>query len=541
MTDNTTRSQSSRGSKASTSAQPISGTSSDNPLISVKHKYALELKSLKELFYPEWDEDSLIMALQEVEFDIDAAIERISQGHAGMWHEVKKEHTKEKSSSPAPTPHSAGQVTGTNGTIKANGETVAAPGRGGLAPRGGFRGARGGGVAGRGGRGGGRGGRGGFSGSSRGKPSPSPDVSLDGGPTDSNADGALSGAVWGDAPPQDEQPSEITGGWGDDTSPSAEKSAEAQSKVNGRGEPTEITSSAPSSSATQKPVEKRASPSKSRPANLPTAAPAHAPTSTPPVTSAAQQSKAKPTSWAAVVKPAPPPEPKVVPQNSANKVQEQVAPKPVSKVITPPPKPSDVVSSLPVQASAEFPAPARESTEAKRLPPGLKQPAPPTSVMLKPANPATAPSPQPAIVPQGATASQPRKALKQDVAVVMPVPDLAEKLASVGVGVKFGTVDSQEAPRKPAVQPQVVGPNVAVAPATSPQVAPSIPQKSAPTPPPSAPAQQSRTASPQRAPIQELAQSPGLPLAITEQLAIVDSSESEPVEVPSLEGGAPLE
>ncbi|KAJ3343772.1 hypothetical protein HDU93_006689 [Gonapodya sp. JEL0774] len=456
-------------------------------------RYAHELKSLKELFYPEWDEDSLIMVFQEVEFDMDAAIERISQGLDASQRVATPKgdflpFNYNSSTSGNFQPHAAGPLGQQNGAMKTNGDiALGTTARGGLAPRGGYRGSRGGGVAGRAGRGGRGGGRGGYTGTVRSKPSSSPDVPSDGSPSDGPSDVALAAATgvpWGEVALQEDHSTEVTGGWGDDSVVDP-----PQGSTNGWGDPI-----VPESTVAPEPAQ-RASPVKPPAKSI--AVPI-----TGGVSVGVAPAKVKPTSWAAIVKPAPPPPvepPKPQPQ-PPSKIQDQS--KPASKVIAPPVKPLEGANASPVTT-----LPAKDGTEAKRPPPGLKPPQPPAPPSTKAVASAPTPGPQPSVsaVPfiGGATAaSQPRKALKQDVAVVMPVPDLAEKLASVGVGVKFGTVDAQETPRRvPGQQQQqqmstLAPSSVSPPPTAPPQTPPAAPRKTAPTPPPTANAPQTRAASP---------------------------------------------
>ncbi|ORX93357.1 hypothetical protein K493DRAFT_223497 [Basidiobolus meristosporus CBS 931.73] len=55
--------------------------------------YATQLSTLKELF-TEWSEEDLLFAIQEASGDLEVAIDRISEGHASQWGEVKGKKTK---------------------------------------------------------------------------------------------------------------------------------------------------------------------------------------------------------------------------------------------------------------------------------------------------------------------------------------------------------------------------------------------------------------------------------------------------------------
>ncbi|KAL6719011.1 RNAPII degradation factor [Lecanora helva] len=119
----------------------------------LKKKYASNLTVIKEMF-PAWTDEDIVFALQETSGDLEATIDRISEGNISQWGEVKKK-SKERSQS---KPKDAA-VTAT--------DTSTQPSRGGRG-RGGLEGGRGG--RGRGtdrGRGVARGGRGGLINGSR--------------------------------------------------------------------------------------------------------------------------------------------------------------------------------------------------------------------------------------------------------------------------------------------------------------------------------------------------------------------------------------
>jgi hypothetical protein len=69
----------------------------------LKQKYNVQLSSLKELF-SEWTEEDLLFTLQDTDGDLDLAIDRISEGHANQWDEVKtKKSKKEAAAANKPT------------------------------------------------------------------------------------------------------------------------------------------------------------------------------------------------------------------------------------------------------------------------------------------------------------------------------------------------------------------------------------------------------------------------------------------------------
>ncbi|KAL8994820.1 MAG: hypothetical protein Q9188_006960 [Gyalolechia gomerana] len=111
----------------------------------LKRMYSSKLSTIKEMF-PDWTDEDIVFALQETEGNLEATIERISEGNISQWGEVKKK-TKERSqpkAKDAAIPLADSSMTSTRG------------GRG----RGGPEGSRGRGRGSERGRGAGRGGRG---------------------------------------------------------------------------------------------------------------------------------------------------------------------------------------------------------------------------------------------------------------------------------------------------------------------------------------------------------------------------------------------
>ncbi|PLB40755.1 putative RNAPII degradation factor Def1 [Aspergillus candidus] len=109
----------------------------------MKKKYSNTLPMLKELF-PDWTDEDLVFALEEVDGDLEQAIDRITEGNVSQWGEVKKKTTEKKQ--PKAKEVSTAPIETT--TIPARGGR----GRGGFEGRGRARGDRG--RGGRGGRGG---------------------------------------------------------------------------------------------------------------------------------------------------------------------------------------------------------------------------------------------------------------------------------------------------------------------------------------------------------------------------------------------------
>ncbi|KAL7274459.1 RNAPII degradation factor [Rhizina undulata] len=115
----------------------------------LKRQYASQLSILQEMF-PSWTAEDIVFALNENHGDLDATAAKMAAGHATKWGEVKKK-SKERSRPKV-------ENIAANGNTNDGFQTATRPSRG---ARGGFEGARGG----RGGRGGhehrgGRGGRG---------------------------------------------------------------------------------------------------------------------------------------------------------------------------------------------------------------------------------------------------------------------------------------------------------------------------------------------------------------------------------------------
>jgi hypothetical protein len=80
-----------------------------NDLKKLKSKHSSKLPTLKVLF-SEWSDDDLLFVLEEANGDLDLAIDRISEGHANQWGEVKtkkskKEAQKAKAATTTVSPH----------------------------------------------------------------------------------------------------------------------------------------------------------------------------------------------------------------------------------------------------------------------------------------------------------------------------------------------------------------------------------------------------------------------------------------------------
>ncbi|KAH8426924.1 putative RNAPII degradation factor Def1 [Aspergillus melleus] len=134
------RGGSSRSAKADSSEDTQSAFEDEGEIGQMKKKYSDTLPMLNELF-PDWTNEDLVFALEDADGDLEAAIDRITEGNVSQWGEVKKKTTDRSRPKPKEV-----QSTPT--------ETTPAPvragrGRGGFEGRGRARGDRG-----RGGRGG---------------------------------------------------------------------------------------------------------------------------------------------------------------------------------------------------------------------------------------------------------------------------------------------------------------------------------------------------------------------------------------------------
>ncbi|KAL7314071.1 RNAPII degradation factor [Mucor circinelloides] len=101
MTSHETRSSHTTRNKGSASDQ--------NDLKKLKSKYSAKLPTLKVLF-SDWSDDDLLFVLEEANGDLDLTIDRISEGHANQWGEVKtkkskKEAQKAKAATTGVSPH----------------------------------------------------------------------------------------------------------------------------------------------------------------------------------------------------------------------------------------------------------------------------------------------------------------------------------------------------------------------------------------------------------------------------------------------------
>ncbi|KAG0756133.1 hypothetical protein G6F24_011363 [Rhizopus arrhizus] len=66
---------------------------SQNDFKTLKLRYKQYLSSLVELF-PNWSQEDLLFVMDECQGDFDLAINRISEGYASQWGQVKTKKTK---------------------------------------------------------------------------------------------------------------------------------------------------------------------------------------------------------------------------------------------------------------------------------------------------------------------------------------------------------------------------------------------------------------------------------------------------------------
>ncbi|TPX45032.1 hypothetical protein SeLEV6574_g04138 [Synchytrium endobioticum] len=74
-------------------------TAEDESFAKLTIKYGQSLHTLKQVFASEWSDHDLLTILDEVQGDVDTAIDRISQGHGEKWGEVNKSKKKDKKDS----------------------------------------------------------------------------------------------------------------------------------------------------------------------------------------------------------------------------------------------------------------------------------------------------------------------------------------------------------------------------------------------------------------------------------------------------------
>ncbi|KAF2191063.1 hypothetical protein K469DRAFT_696808 [Zopfia rhizophila CBS 207.26] len=110
----------------------------------LKRRYISQLTTLKELF-PDWTDVDLVLAIEESDGDLQATIERISEGNVSQFSEVKKTKDRSRSKVKETSTVPADSGSGSRGPRIRGGEGVrGGRGRGTERGRGGFRGARGG-------------------------------------------------------------------------------------------------------------------------------------------------------------------------------------------------------------------------------------------------------------------------------------------------------------------------------------------------------------------------------------------------------------
>ncbi|KAF2872213.1 hypothetical protein BDV95DRAFT_38868 [Massariosphaeria phaeospora] len=135
-----------RGSKQTNgdnAASNIDTSADQGELGELKRRYLAQLTTLKELF-PDWTDVDLVLAVEESDGDLQATIEKISEGNVSQFAEVKKAKDRSRSkvkdaSAPAETPTLRGG--GGRGARERGGDSIrSGRGRGTERGRGGFRG-----------------------------------------------------------------------------------------------------------------------------------------------------------------------------------------------------------------------------------------------------------------------------------------------------------------------------------------------------------------------------------------------------------------
>ncbi|KAF2006944.1 hypothetical protein P154DRAFT_541778 [Amniculicola lignicola CBS 123094] len=129
-----------------TSASAVDTSADQGELGELKRRYQPQLTTLKELF-PDWTDVDLVVAIEESDGDLQATIEKISEGNVSQFAEVKK--TKDRSRSKvkeagAPAEANASLRGGRDRPQRGTDSVRGGRGRGTDRGRGGFRGARGG-------------------------------------------------------------------------------------------------------------------------------------------------------------------------------------------------------------------------------------------------------------------------------------------------------------------------------------------------------------------------------------------------------------
>ncbi|KAF2735022.1 hypothetical protein EJ04DRAFT_534475 [Polyplosphaeria fusca] len=128
---------------------PVDTSADQGELGELKKRYKSQLSMLKELF-PDWTDADLVLAVEESDGDLEATIEKISEGNVSQFAEVKK--TKDRSRSKVKDATGASATTdgapsargGPGGRGRGGDSIRGGRGRGTERGRGGFRGARGG-------------------------------------------------------------------------------------------------------------------------------------------------------------------------------------------------------------------------------------------------------------------------------------------------------------------------------------------------------------------------------------------------------------
>ncbi|KAI8390834.1 uncharacterized protein BYT42DRAFT_171536 [Radiomyces spectabilis] len=84
-----------RSTYSSGAPRPSASTTESNDIKKLKSKYGSSLATLKELFHT-WSDEDLLFAIQDAEGDLELTIDRITEGHANQWDQVKTKKSKKE-------------------------------------------------------------------------------------------------------------------------------------------------------------------------------------------------------------------------------------------------------------------------------------------------------------------------------------------------------------------------------------------------------------------------------------------------------------
>jgi len=111
-----------------------SNSQNEDNLKILRDQYTHELNQLKSIF-PNWADQDLLMTIKDVRGDLELAINRITEGIAPQWDEVKRKHNKPKNTQSKDNENDRSQRNSSRGSSRGRGGGMA--GRGGYSNRGG--------------------------------------------------------------------------------------------------------------------------------------------------------------------------------------------------------------------------------------------------------------------------------------------------------------------------------------------------------------------------------------------------------------------